>query len=322
MDITYHYPPELFNLLVDTIPLLNKGKRDVIEFFRGAGTSGVALRRMADTVSQDRDAVSKYQIARTVLQDLNQRGEAALRERRELLRRTVEFSNFDACWPADQMKAKGLIASIREIVGQKDAFTRINQERERERRERIAAAEVASRAKRERADHIRGAKSKLYALFAPSMSPQERGKGLEGAINSVFEAYGISVNGAFHVVGQDGEGIIEQIDGVIRLDGSLVFVEMKWYKEPVGKAEVSEHLVRLIGRAEARGLFISASDYTEPAVAVAREFLQHKLVALAHLDELVRLLDAEGDLREFLIKKLDAAQMHKNPYFRPLDSAF
>jgi restriction endonuclease Mrr len=100
-----------------------------------------------------------------------------------------------------------------------------------------------------------------------------------------------------------------------------MFVEMKWYKQPVGKAEVSEHLVRLIGRAEARGLFISASDYTEPAIAVAREFLQHKLIALAHLDEFVRLLDNEGDLKGLLIEKLDAAQMHKNPYFRPLDSA-
>ncbi len=320
MDITYHYPPELFNMLVDTIPLLNKGKGDVIDFLRGAGISGGALSEMASAVARDRDAVNKYKIVRQVLQDLNQRGEVALRERRELLRRTVEFSNFDACWPSDQMKAKGLIASIREIVGQKDAFTRMNQEREREQRARISAVEAANRSKQQRLDQIRTARSKFYALFAPSMSPQERGKKLEDALNGIFEAYGISVVGSFHIVGHEGEGIVEQIDGVIRLDGSLIFVEMKWYKQPVGKAEVSEHLVRLIGRAEARGLFISASDYTDPAITVAREFLQHKLIALAHLDEFVRLLDAEGDLKSFLTKKLDAAQMHKNPYFRPLDS--
>lgn len=35
-DITFHYPPELFNLLVDAIPALNRGKRDVLVFFRGA----------------------------------------------------------------------------------------------------------------------------------------------------------------------------------------------------------------------------------------------------------------------------------------------
>ncbi len=319
MDITYHYPPELFNLLVDAIPVLNKSKGDVIEFFRGAGITSRRLQEVAEMLARDRNSVSKYKIAREMLQDLNQRGEGGLRERRELLRRVVEFSNFDACWPADQMKAKGFIASIREIVGQKDAFTRMNQERERERRERVAEAEAATKAQQQRLERIREARSTFYGLFAPSLSPQIRGKKLEEALNSIFSAYGIAVVGSFHVSGTQGEGIVEQIDGVIRLDGSLILVEMKWYSKPVGKPEISEHLVRLIGRAEARGLFISASDYTEPAVTVAREFLQHKLIALAHLEEFVRLLDQEGDLKDFLTKKIEAAHLHKNPYFRPLD---
>ena len=36
-DNTYHYPPELFELLCDTIPRLSKSKQGVIDFFRGAG---------------------------------------------------------------------------------------------------------------------------------------------------------------------------------------------------------------------------------------------------------------------------------------------
>jgi hypothetical protein len=35
-DITFHYPPELFNRLVDAIPMLNKSKRDVVEEHRQA----------------------------------------------------------------------------------------------------------------------------------------------------------------------------------------------------------------------------------------------------------------------------------------------
>ncbi len=93
---------------------------------------------------------------------------------------------------------------------------------------------------------------------------------------------------------------------------------MKWYKGAVGKAEISEHLVRLISRAEARGLIISASDYTEPAIHTCREFLQHKVVALCHLQEIVFLLEAQADLSAFLGQKIDAAQIHKNPYFKPL----
>lgn len=93
---------------------------------------------------------------------------------------------------------------------------------------------------------------------------------------------------------------------------------MKWYKGAVGKAEISEHLVRLISRAEARGLIISASDYTEPAIHTCREFLQHKVVALCHLQEIVFLLEAQADLSALLGQKIDAAQIHKNPYFKPL----
>lgn len=95
---------------------------------------------------------------------------------------------------------------------------------------------------------------------------------------------------------------------------------MKWYRNPVGKPEISEHLVRLMSRAEVRGIFISASDYTEPAILTAREFLQHKVVVLSTLHEIVRLLEQQDDLSEFFTKKVQAAQIHKNPYFCPHDS--
>jgi len=94
---------------------------------------------------------------------------------------------------------------------------------------------------------------------------------------------------------------------------------MKWYKEAVGKAEISEHLVRLMSRGEARGIIISASDFTDPAIHTCREFLQHKLVTLCHLQELVLLLERQMDLSSFLIQKIHAAQLHKNPYFKPLE---
>ena len=108
---------------------------------------------------------------------------------------------------------------------------------------------------------------------------------------------------------------------MIELKGEVYFVEMKWYREPVGAEEVSRHLVRLMGRAEARGLFISASDFTAAAVHESREFLRQKVLALCHLDELVAVLDREYDLADFLNQKVQAAIIHKNPYFRPLGAS-
>src|SRR5215468_5214916 len=127
-DITFHYPPELFNLLVDAIPLLNRSKKDVLQFFRGAGTPANIIDPLGARLKAAPKELSKYDITRAVLDELNARGETTLRERREVLRRVVEVTNFDACWPEDQLKAKGIVASIREIVNQKDAFTRIKQE--------------------------------------------------------------------------------------------------------------------------------------------------------------------------------------------------
>ncbi len=318
-DITFHYPPELFNLLVDVLPLLNRSKTDVLVFFRGAGVSdGMAADLAARLKAAPKD-VNKYQMVRTVLERLNAKGESALRERREVLRRVVDFANFDSCWPDDQLKAKGLVASIREVVNQKDAFTRMNNAREEERQARLAETHRIAAEKRERTARIENAKQEFYALFDSTAAAQQRGKMLEVALNNLFQAYGVLVRKAFHLVGEAGEGIVEQIDGVIELGGALYFVEMKWYRDPVGKPEIAEHLVRLMSRAEVRGIFISASDYTEPAIHTVREFLQHKVLILSTLQEIVYLLNQQDDLAEFFTKKIQAAQIHKNPYFRPHD---
>ena len=316
-DITFHYPPELFNLLVDTIPLLNRSKRGVLLFFRGAGVPDGMLADLNQRLLQSPGEVNKYEITRVILERLNKRGEVTLRQRREVLKRVVEFGNFDTCWPEDQLKAKGLVADIRDVVNQKDAFTRMDRAREDERRVRLAKAEEAAQAKAQRAVRIEAAKRAFYALFKESSNPQERGRKLEDALNGLFQAFGVLIREAFHLVGDPGEGIIEQVDGVIELNGVLYLVEMKWYRESVGTAEISQHLVRLMGRAEARGVFISASDYTEAAVRMCKDFLQHKVVALVHLEEIVRLLEGQRDLTDLLVRKVQAAVIDKNPYFRP-----
>ena len=58
-----------------------------------------------------------------------------------------------------------------------------------------------------------------------------------------------------------------------------------------------------MSRAEVRGIFISASDYTDPAFHTVREFLQHKVLILSTLQELVHLLEQQDDLAEFFTKK-------------------
>ena len=54
MEIFYQYPPDLFQLLVDTIPALCRSKTDVLDFFRGAGVGHRDVGDLAEKVRTDR----------------------------------------------------------------------------------------------------------------------------------------------------------------------------------------------------------------------------------------------------------------------------
>src|SRR5688500_360404 len=135
MAEAFHYPPELFSLIVDTIPLLCRSKQNVILFLRGAGVAPEDLAEVEQSVKTNRNSINKFEIVRNVLTKVNARGDNGLRARREILKRVVEFESFETCWPQDQYKAKGLVASIREAVNAKDSYTRMQQERDAERKQ-------------------------------------------------------------------------------------------------------------------------------------------------------------------------------------------
>lgn len=317
MDITFHYPPELFNLLVDTIPLLNRSYDDVLLFFRGAGVTVDLLSDLERRVRVDRANINKYEIVRTVLTRLNERGEATLRERREVLRRVVEFENYAACWPDDRVPAKGFVAEIREVVNVKDSFTRMNLERKKEKKKRQEEYLARLRKAEAKKAELAKIKEELFTLFSEE-NPQKRGKQLEAVLNRLFRAYDISVSEAF-TIKEPGKGIIAQIDGAIEVGGHLYLVEMKWWKEPLGKTEVSPHITDIFVRGHAGGMLISASGFTEGALTVYRDALPHKVAFLCELEEIVSLLEQNHDLNSFLKEKIQAATIHKNPLYKPLE---
>lgn len=312
MDIVYHYPPELFQLLVDTIPRLVRSKDDQILFFRGAGVESSLLADLEAQIQRDRKGINRYEIARTVLTRLNDRGEETLGERRVILRRVTEFEDYAQCWPNEANEARGLVARVREVVNVKDAFTRMQQEREaeaaRSREARLRAAEAAQA----RQVELPVIRSDLAALYAQT-NPQRRGKRLEAVLNRLFDAHGVLVREAFELTGNAGEGIVEQIDGAILLDGDLYLVEMKWWNTPLGPMEVSQHLNRVFARADCRGIMISASGYTPAGINAYREALRSRTVLLCKLEEFLFALEGRMGLIELLRTKVKAAILEKNP---------
>ena len=295
-----------------------QSKKDLLLFFQGAGVGKDLLAPYQILLQNNKDGFNKYPVARELLVKLNELGERSLRERREILKRVTEFHDFSVCWETDQAPARGLVAQIRDLVNVKDSFTRINIEREQERKARLTEQEARLALEKEGKAKLAKVKSQLFALFAETDS-QKRGKALEGVLNSLFAAYGILVREAFTVKGRHGEGVIEQIDGLVEIDGQLYLVELKWWNTALGTNEVSPHIVRVYGRGgQARGLFISYSDFTAPAITTCREALAGgAVVVLSKLQEIVELVDHEADIKKWLKAKVTAAIAEKNPMFFP-----
>jgi hypothetical protein len=317
MDITFHYPPELLQLLIDAIPKLCKSKQDLLLFFQGAGVSRTILQPYEQLLLTAKNSFTKYPVTRELLTKLNEQGEGSLRARRELLKRVTEFEDFSVCWENDRAAARGLVAQVRELVNVKDSFTRMRIEKDEEKRKRAEQQQAViaeQHARKARRDKV---KADLYALFGEA-DAHKRGKALEGVLNELFACHSILVREAFTIKGKCGEGVIEQIDGLVELDGHLYLVEMKWWNAPLGVNEVAPHLVRVFGRAgQARGLFISYTDFTAPAISECRTALGGgAVIVLATLQEIVSLMDNDEDLQRWFKRKVNAAIIDKEPYFK------
>jgi len=121
---------------------------------------------------------------------------------------------------------------------------------------------------------------------------------------------------AFELIGQENEGVVEQIDGVVEIDGHMYLVEMKWWKEKLGTADVSPHLVKVFNRGHAGGILISNSGYTQPAISTCKEALSQKIIVLCELEEIVQVLERQSSLQEFLKSKITAAVIYKQPFHK------
>lgn len=315
-DLRYHFPPDLLELLVSTVPLLYKGKESLLLFFRGAGVSPDVYRDLSQRVKEDRQKINKFEIVRTILVRLSDMGNepSAIRMRREIVKRVVEWEDYSTCYPDDVLKAKGLVAEVRRVRHVVDSFRKMEQEKDAEQKEHRAKVE-AERAEVARTNaEYQKIKDGFCGLLAEK-DANRRGKALEPVLNNLFAYYGILVRDAFTRQGPEGEGTVEQVDGVVDIDGTLYLVEMKWWAEPIGVPEMAQHINRLMLRGtQVRGIFISASGYTKPAMTTCRQLLSAGVVmGLCELKELYDLIERRADLKAFLKEKINTALIDQAP---------
>lgn len=312
----FHYPPDLFELLVQTIPLLNKSKKSVLLFFKGAGINEFIFQDLTIRVQRDKDSINKYEIVQTILERINENTDKYLRERREIIKRVTEIESFSNCWESDILKAKGLVSEIQKIVNVKDSFTRMKQERENEQKKRTQEYQKRIDEIKKQQDTKDQIKKDLFSLFGES-NAQKRGKQLEKVLNSYFNIFNILVKEDFKRTGDNGEGVLEQIDGIIEIDYQIFLVEMKWTKSPIASNDIFSHLGRIYHRTSAHGIYISASGYTASGIEAATEALNgNALLILFDLEEFVKIMENEIEFNQYLRDKIKRAIIDKNPYIK------
>ena len=313
VDSPYHFPPEFLELLVETIPRLVRGKEQVLTFFRNASVDERLLADLRAQLRADPKSLNKFKIARSVLVGLNEAGDAAVQPRRQVVRSIEEWEDFSGSYDNDRLEAEAFVAKVRKLRHVKDSFTRMNIEREREQDKNKAAYQATVEAKAKRASDLVAIRDRLAACYGAS-DPHGRGKRLESVLNDLFSVIGISVSEAFHVVGPAGEGVVEQIDGAVRLRERLHLVEMKWWNKPLGFAEVASLTSKVFLRPECGGILIVEPTVTAPVLNHLHEaIVKGACIITVDLQEIYQALSAGQDVKDLLLSRLDRAVLHKQP---------
>lgn len=312
MDTSFHFPPDLFNLLVDTIPRLNRSKKDLLLFYQNVGVPKDYLKRYYVLLETNSEAFKKYDVTREVLTYINEQADKMLGVRRKLLQRVVEFDTFECCYPNDKDRAKANVSDIQKLVKIKDTVTKYENYLNKERNEKIRI----QREKREKImkskEHFEELRTKFASLFSVS-NPQERGKALEKILNTIFSYFKIAIKEDFTIYDDETGKNYEQIDGVVEIDHYLTLLEMKWEKEPIGADKVGRFMSRLLVRKNVEGIIISYSSFTETAIPTAKEALAISVLALVDLKVISDVLSQEKDLGDFFSELMKNVKLYKTP---------
>lgn len=317
-DAAYHFPHDVLQTAIEAATTINKGKKDLLLFFRAVGTPPALMRDLDARVLADPKAISKMEISRTIVERLNAGGDPLLEQRRNLLRRISAFEDFSGCWPNERDKAEASVRRLRELVNARDTVTRLENERKqreiaaRREREAALAAEIERKSK---------AKADVMAAFRSvclERNPHVRGKRAESVVAEMFRMEDLLIAEDFVRREEDTGVALEQIDGAIHIGSELIVVELKWWKGPLGPGETAEWLVRVFNR-QASGLLISATPLTPGAHDQCAKTLATKRIAVVTLAQFVSAVEAGVRLKELVPKLLSVAQLRMDPTAWPSD---
>lgn len=154
---------------------------------------------------------------------------------------------------------------------------------------------------------------KLWAAIESGATTEwAPGKAFEYLLLRAFQLEGAEVEWPYSVSLADV--VVEQIDGFVMVDGLACLLECKDHKDPLSIDSIAKMRNLLLRRsAQAVGLVISRSGFTEPALQLAR-YLSPQTILLWAGDEVAYALENKG-FRKGLTAKYKAYITKGLPYY-------
>jgi hypothetical protein len=139
--------------------------------------------------------------------------------------------------------------------------------------------------------------------------PQQRGTAFQKFLGRLLEFQGW----------RQQEGVKteeEEIDVIINRGYEYFLFECKWEKDPIGAAVIREFFGKLFKRSQTKGIVVSYSGFTGPAVLEAANFYSHRPILLMGPEDIKKLVSFRRSFDEIVSERYDLLVTKRISIFR------
>lgn len=199
---------------------------------------------------------------------------------RNFVRTLIERKTFVRQDPKHQIeKAEFCSMKLKEIVRNQN-----DEKRDKEVKKKATKKEPSF------SEQLKVLENKFYEISGHK--PQTRGKKLEDLFYELMKISGIETEKSYRVVG-------EEIDGAIKYDGHYYLVELKWHEKKIGQKDISSLYMKVEGKLESRGIFISMNGYSSEVLESLKIGKTSKVILLDGT-HIMNLLTGRYSVKEML----------------------
>jgi hypothetical protein len=296
--------PNAYDALVEAISVVYWVKADFERYLRSQ------LRERPELLAELQFDEPKRVTAQKLVTRLSQHEDQYQNVTIDLMRSIAQFDDAFAHlrrWEDADQK----IASAREAVIEVRRWVEAHSEMAAKRDATMAEAQETQRSSQARRSlEMRLGELKDQYLSATQSTGEERERGLkfEEILNELFNLWDLQARGPFSLSN-------EQIDGAFTFDTDDYILEARWRKESTSRGDLDTFAAKIARKAaNTRGLFISVSGFSPPALESHRE----RGTAMILMDgaDLYSVFDGRITLTEVLERKRRHASETGDPYLQ------